>query len=318
MNRIVLTALVLAALSVTSANASPSRPGTTEEPAHPKPIKHKQTPRAVPHETRHVQPHPASHPPVGKHPEVKHPHAPEPKPQKPPKHHPKTSPASWSRRAHRPVSAPAPSLRRASLPVPTPPPLRGSRDSLVRQNVKTEDEGLERIEDDDDLNDRIARKMLVPVPASAALTVNASLPENLRYCRPWTAGFLSDLARAHAAVFHRPIVVSSAVRTVEYQKQLEKINGNAAPAEGDIVSPHLTGGTIDIAKQDLTRQELGWMRTWLLAQQLAGNIDVEEEFLQACFHITVYNTYAPPPPPPTRKAMRRRPAHSGAIASHGR
>ena len=30
------------------------------------------------------------------------------------------------------------------------------------------------------------------------------------------------------------------------------INGNAAAAEGDIVSPHLTGATVDIAKHDLT------------------------------------------------------------------
>ncbi len=106
----------------------------------------------------------------------------------------------------------------------------------MRQNDKTEDDGLERIQDDDDLADRIARKMLVPVPASSMLTVNPSLPENRRYCRPWTANFLTDLARAHAALFHHPLIVSSAVRTVEYQKRLMEINGNAAPAEGDIAS----------------------------------------------------------------------------------
>jgi hypothetical protein len=96
-----------------------------------------------------------------------------------------------------------------------PPPLFGSHESLERQNEKTEADGLERILDESDLADRIARKMLVPVPASAALAVNGNLPENHRYCRPWTANFLSDLARAHAAQFHRPLIVSSAVRTVE-------------------------------------------------------------------------------------------------------
>jgi hypothetical protein len=130
-----------------------------------------------------------------------------------------------------------------------PLPLRGSYESLVRQNEKTEDDGLERIEDDDDLADRIARKMLVPVPVSAALNINGNLPENRRYCRPWTASFLSDLARAHAAEFHGPLEVSSAVRTVAYQKQLMKVNGNATAAEGDVASPHLTGASIDIAKQ---------------------------------------------------------------------
>ena len=86
-------------------------------------------------------------------------------------------------------------------------------------------------------------------------------------------------------------MVSSAVRTVEYQTRLMRINGNAADAEGDIVSPHLTGATIDIAKSGLSRRELQWMRSQLLAYQNAGIIDVEEEFHQRCFHITVYKNY---------------------------
>jgi hypothetical protein len=72
-----------------------------------------------------------------------------------------------------------------------------------------------------------------------------------------------------------------------------RTNGNAAPAEGDVVSPHLTGATVDIAKSGLSRQEMAWMRERLLALQSAGKIDVEEEFRQACFHITVYKVYAP-------------------------
>jgi hypothetical protein len=183
-----------------------------------------------------------------------------------------------------------------------PPPLRGSLESLTRQNEKSEADGLERIENEDDLADRIAHKLLVPVPVSSALTINGSLPETHRYCRSWTASFLSDLARAHAAQFHRPLYVSSAVRTVEYQKRLITTNGNAAAAEGDIVSPHLTGATIDIAKQGLNRLELAWMRAHLLSLQEAGKIDVEEEFQQACFHITVYRSYVPPPPAPAPTA----------------
>ncbi|MGA9670502.1 MAG: DUF5715 family protein [Terracidiphilus sp.] len=193
-------------------------------------------------------------------------------------------------------------LRRGALP----PPLLGSHASLERQNEKTEADGLERIEDEEDLADRIAHKLLVPVPASVALTVNGNLPVNHRYCRPWTARFLSDLARSHAAQFHRPLEVSSAVRTVEYQKHLMGINGNAAAAEGDVVSPHLTGATVDIAKGLLSREEVGWMRTRLLALEEAGKIDVEEEFQQSCFHITVYKSYAPPAPAVTRKPRRRR------------
>lgn len=209
-----------------------------------------------------------------------------------------------------------PALALLRIPRIVPPPLRGSRESLIRQNEKSEAEGLERIEDSADLRDRIAHRLLIPVPASSALIVNANLPEQYRYCRPWTAKFLADLAHAHDAVFHRPILVSSAVRTIEYQKQLERVNGNAAPAEGDIVSPHLTGGTIDIAKGVFTRQEIGWMRAWLKPLQTAGKIDVEEEFLQACFHITVYANYVPPPrPAPKTRPRRRTPSVATALAA---
>ncbi len=229
-----------------------------------------------------------------------------------------------------PVAVETASLNKRHFAMPLP--LRGSHDSLVRQNERSEDDNLERIEDDDDLADRIASGMLVPVPISAGLAVNPGLPENRRYCRPWTASFLADLARAHAAQFHSPLLVTSAVRTVEYQKQLERINGNAAAAEGDIASPHLTGATIDIAKQGLSRQQIAWMRAHLLSLEAAGKIDVEEEFHQSCFHITVYKSYVPlkpaskpvvqavadtsqPAPGPTvkagqrqRKTSRRKPA----------
>ncbi len=177
-----------------------------------------------------------------------------------------------------------------------PSPLRGSLASLERQNTRLDADGLERILDEADLANRIDHKLLVPLPASAALTVNPNLVENHRYCRPWTARFLADLARSHAAAFHKPIEVNSAVRTVEYQKRLMTTNGNAAAAEGDIVSPHLTGATVDIAKEGLSRPEMNWMRRQLLALQQAGKIDVEEEFEQACFHITVYKSYVPERP----------------------
>jgi hypothetical protein len=140
-----------------------------------------------------------------------------------------------------------------------PASLRGSLASLERQNARLETDGLERILDEADLSSRIENKLLVPLPASTALTVNPDLIENHRYCRPWTARFLADLAAA----------------------------------EGDVVSPHLTGATVDIAKQGLSRQEMAWMRRQLLGLEQAGKIDVEEEFQQACFHITVYKSYAP-------------------------
>lgn len=174
------------------------------------------------------------------------------------------------------------------------PPLRGSRASLLRQNEKDAAEGLVRIEDDEQLNEMRADRELVAVPAGASLRVNPDLPSNRRYCRPWTAQFLSDVARVHYARFHRPLQVNSAVRTVAFQRALMGVNGNAAAADGDLASPHLTGAAVDIGKKGLTLQEIAWMRAWLLPLQQAGKIDVEEEFYQACFHVTVYSTYQTP------------------------
>ena len=73
--------------------------------------------------------------------------------------------------------------------------------------------------------------------------------------------------------------------------------------------------TPDVVKQGMTRQELGWMRNWLLSRQLAGIIDVEEEFRQPCFHITVYKNYVAPLPGPAGKPGRRRALSHAEIAS---
>lgn len=182
-------------------------------------------------------------------------------------------------------------------PVHFVPPLRGSTASLLRQNRRSDEEGLVRIEDDGQLLQMEQDKSIVPLPASSALRINPGLPVDRRYCRPWAARFLTDLARSHYARFHRPFQVNSAVRTVEFQRTLEEINANAAPARGDLASPHLTGAAIDIGKKGMSFSEIAWMRAHLLPLQTAGKIDVEEEFYQACFHITVYRSYAPAPPP---------------------
>ena len=40
--------------------------------------------------------------------------------------------------------------------------------------------------------------------------------------------------------------------------------------------------------------EIAWMRGYLLPLIESGKIDVEEEFQQSCFHISVYRRYSPP------------------------
>ena len=171
------------------------------------------------------------------------------------------------------------------------PPLRGSHESLVRQNERAERDGLLRVKDDMDLETLRRQGSLVALPEQAAMHTDERLPANRRYCRTWTGRFLVDLARVHYQRFHTPLQVNSAVRTIEYQRHLQHINGNAAPAEGDVASPHLTGAAIDIAKKGLSPSEVAWMRAYLLPLEQSGKIDVEEEFKQSCFHISVYKSY---------------------------
>lgn len=177
-----------------------------------------------------------------------------------------------------------------------PPALKGSHEILIHQNQMADSDGLERVRDDDDL-DRMRRSgMLVAIPTSNTLRTDERLPANRRYCRPWTALFLDTLARQHYAHFQTALQVNSAVRTVEFQQRLIHTNGNAAPAEGDTASPHLTGQAIDIGKRGLSMAEIAWLRGYLLPLVQQGKVDVEEEFHQSCFHISVYRKYMPQVP----------------------
>jgi hypothetical protein len=193
---------------------------------------------------------------------------------------------------------PVPALlytRRGKLIVP--PALKGSHEILLHQNEMADRDGLDRIRDDEDLDQMREDKLLVPIPTSAMLVLDERLPANRRYTRPWTAQFLTALARAHYARFHSALQVNSAVRTVEFQQRLLLTNGNAAPAGGETASPHLTGQAIDLAKHGLSLTEIAWLRGYLMPLVQAGKVDVEEEFQQACFHISVYKKYVPQPAP---------------------
>ena len=174
-----------------------------------------------------------------------------------------------------------------------PKPLYGSHQILIHQNQMADRDGLNRIHDDTDLIDLLRGKKLVALPAGDALQIDERLPDNRRYSRPWTAAFLTVLSHDFYASFHQPLQVTSAVRTVEVQQRLVRTNGNAAPVSGESASPHLTGQAVDIAKHGLSMTEIAWMRTYLAPLIDAGKIDVEEEFRQSCFHISVYKNFVP-------------------------
>jgi hypothetical protein len=223
---------------------------------------------------------------------------------------PALTPTRVTKELVKPEPMPSPILftKRGRLIVP--PALKGSHEILLHQNEMADLDGLDRVRDDEDLDAMREERHLVPIPSIPGLVTDERLPEHRRYTRPWTAQFLNALAKAHYAHFHSALQVNSAVRTVEFQQRLLRTNGNAAPAEGETASPHLTGQAIDLAKHGLSMTEIAWLRGYLLPLVQAGKVDVEEEFQQACFHISVYKKYIPEPAPKREIAA----AHHGAVA----
>ena len=199
------------------------------------------------------------------------------------------SPAELTQEALRPMVLPALFGTDGRLLVPAA--LRGTREILMHQNLMADQAGLERIRDEEHLRRLYAEHQLVMFSEDASLRMNPELPWLHRTARPWTVRFAADTAHAFYGRFHQPLQVNSAVRTVVYQLRLQRSNGNAAAVAGETASPHLTGQALDFGKRGMSLAEIAWMRAYLLPLMMAGRIDVEEEFQQACFHISVYRSY---------------------------
>ncbi len=171
------------------------------------------------------------------------------------------------------------------------PMFPGSHDMLVRENEELDRMQLPRINDDYELIRYELSQDLVPVSESDALKIAADLPDNRRYCRPWTRDFLQDFSEAFYEQFHTPLQVNSLVRTVEQQHRLRRWNRFAAPEFGDTASTHLTGVTFDMSRRGLTFEQYEWIRNYLLPLQAEGMVDPIEE-RQPVLHVVVYEKYS--------------------------
>jgi uncharacterized protein YcbK (DUF882 family) len=170
--------------------------------------------------------------------------------------------------------------------------LQGSPAAMERQNKQADKEKLSRLHENQ-LEVFKKKKLLVPLPdGKHGVVVDPRHQEKYNWCRPWTRRFLVDLGKDFEKKFGRPIQVNSAVRSVEYQELLKSRNANAAKGKsGPKRSSHLTGATVDIAKKDMSTEELAWMRNHLLALEKEGLIEATEEHVQPVFHVAVYKHY---------------------------
>ena len=173
----------------------------------------------------------------------------------------------------------------------TPVLLKGSHDSLLRQNAEIDRLQLPRIQNNQALEGLIARDELVALPENHAIRIDPRIEPSRRYCRPWTRDFLEGLGQAYYKEFRQPIQVNSAVRTVEQQERLARTNHNAAPADGETASSHRAGLTVDIAKRGMTRRQLAYVEGYLVNMRNLGLVEAVEERRQACFHVMVSDRY---------------------------
>jgi hypothetical protein len=171
------------------------------------------------------------------------------------------------------------------------PLLKGSHESLIRQNEEIDRLELPRIQNDIELDQLIGEGALVQITEQPGLHIAGNLKPNRRYSKPWTRDFVEDLGQAYYDEFGIPIQLNSAVRTVDQQKKLRRRNRNAAPIEGDTASSHLAGLTVDLGKRGLTKKQHQWIENYLAKLRELGLVEVAEERRQACFHIMVSERY---------------------------
>lgn len=147
--------------------------------------------------------------------------------------------------------------------------------------------GLIRLQNDDDLTHFVEAGYLVPLIDTYYIKPNPKLDENRRFVRPWVNVFLDNFASDFYNKYHKPLFVTSAVRTALVQKRLRKHNHNAADYKGDFASSHLTGATVDIGKNRLTRSERKYLLDKLLKMQDLGQVIFIDEHRQPCYHVMV-------------------------------
>ena len=169
--------------------------------------------------------------------------------------------------------------------------LQGSKQSLIFQNIVIKNEGLTRIKDDKQLAEFVRKGIVVPIYWLENVNIDYRLKQEYCYARPYVALFLIDFGAAFFKKFGLYIMVNSAVRTIDAQKELRKTNSNAAFPTGPYGSPHPTATAVDVAYTDMDEEQMVWSRTYLKKYKKKGIIEAVEEHSQTVFHIMVFPWY---------------------------
>ncbi|HET9984812.1 MAG TPA: DUF5715 family protein [Longimicrobiales bacterium] len=153
------------------------------------------------------------------------------------------------------------------------PELRGSHDSMVRQNAAALESRYEFVRDAPQIHDLVARNQIVEIRPSAEIAFKGvSYP----YARPVVREFVDRLAHDYHEVCAAPLVVTSLIRPLSRQPR------NASP-----LSVHPAGMAVDMHIPPLPACRI-WLEKDLLALEARGVIDVTREQHPPHFHVAVY------------------------------
>lgn len=177
------------------------------------------------------------------------------------------------------------------------PSLRGGPGVQKLHNLQADTDGLSRLGIRNELLTFIGRGLLVPIRDTGSYYLDKigghdpGHSELYRYIRPWTKRFLDrELGPASKELGHRFKLISF-VRTEVYQERICRSGNRAATCSGawSKRSLHLTGATVDISKEGMSRKTLAWMRKRLIRLRSQGLVGPIEEC--GAFHVFVRKAY---------------------------
>jgi hypothetical protein len=104
--------------------------------------------------------------------------------------------------------------------------------------------------------------------------------------RPEARAVLDEIARGYHDRFGKRLAVSSLVRTMQYQRRLQRVNPNASKLD---LSPHTTGLAFDVLYKFMPNDEQNFVMQEIARLEQEGKVEALRE-RRNCFHVYVFHT----------------------------
>lgn len=111
----------------------------------------------------------------------------------------------------------------------------------------------------------------------------------LRMYNPKSRPLFEKICAAYYDKFKVPLRVTSVMRSMDYQRSLNSVNGNSYHVRPGTVPPHTTGCTFDIGRNNLSGPEQDFLITVLSDLEKQGKLDtLIEGNVNACLHTFIF------------------------------